>query len=120
MTNNSELLSIVKQNLALGKYKIGDEMIIKGVDIDTFVADCISARNPQQDWLPIESAPRDGSWFLAIMDEGIIPYVTAWCDYDEIFFTFNNGYAKEEKFHNKSWEPTHFMPLPIPPKLNKE
>jgi len=53
------------------------------------------------EWQPIETAPQDYSWFLA------------WC-YDLGFFVYRTGpglMAGEEP------APTHWMPLPEPPKL---
>lgn len=74
---------------------------------------------PSEAWQPIETAPKDGAWVLAA--RGVIPYVTAWDDGEEIWFTFNRGYEsvreKHEGLKGVVWEPTHWMPLPEPPAI---
>lgn len=75
------------------------------------------AQQPVDLWQPIETAPKDGEFFLAIA--ALIPYVTAWCEEDG-WFTFNNAYSIEEKIHGKPWQPTHWMPLPGLPTTESE
>lgn len=71
-----------------------------------------------QGWQPIETAPKDGSWFLST--RGGVPYVTSWDDGEGRFFTFNRSYeAIREKYEGIAdavWEPTHWQPIPKPPK----
>lgn len=53
------------------------------------------------EWQPIETAPKDGTWFLAY--EADVPMYTAHWD--------------EDGWYDLEWKcrPTHWMPLPEPP-----
>ena len=62
-------------------------------------------------WQPIETAPKDGTWFVAAR------FVKG-CEY------VRYGYAKIDRWHEiggldqfnkKFWPATHWMPLPPPP-----
>ena len=66
----------------------------------------------QTSWQLIETAPKDGEFFLAIEFGKLLPFVTAW-DEDAGWFTFNCGY---EALLKTDWKPTHWMPLPAVPK----
>ena len=59
-------------------------------------------------WLPIESAPKDGSWFIAISKWGRIRMVR-WADYGGDRYPIND--------EDRMWDtqPTHWQPLPPPP-----
>ncbi|WP_143014562.1 DUF551 domain-containing protein [Pseudoxanthomonas sp. CF125] len=79
------------------------------------------AANARADeWLPIESAPRDGSYFLGIK-AGFIAGVAHWDDELNQFLTTEPDdyaeYAHYEAYLDVSgpWEPTHWQPLPTPP-----
>lgn len=66
------------------------------------------------EWQPIETAPRDGTWFLAVM-EGFVPDVVRWHEgkwqHDE------DG----DSLLPENWPLTHWMPLPndIPGNLSE-
>lgn len=88
---------------------------------------------PVGEWLPIETAPKDGSHFIAL---GPIPRhgsievrETYWSFFGEgsiakALFESGKGpsgnWAWEEPLSNwiSSWNPTHWQPLPAPPKEN--
>ena len=71
-------------------------------------------KTPGLEWFPIESAPKDGTKLLLYIGEGVEPFqVVGYFDKDN-----------QDKFHG--WVdvydgidlplPTHYMPLPHPPK----
>jgi hypothetical protein len=63
-------------------------------------------------WLPIESAPRDGTRILAYEDGN--HYALEWC---QEFPEPDGGYWKCfcGQYVTITPEPTHWMPLPAPP-----
>lgn len=61
-------------------------------------------------WQPIETAPKDGTWFIAVA-RGYVPAVVHWINDEQCF-------SEEEctpRFHEHDWPLTHWMPLPAPP-----
>lgn len=59
------------------------------------------------EWLPIESAPKDGTSILGYR-EGY-KRVTVW-------WFYNNRWSNEASYHSGPWNPpTHWQPLPDPP-----
>lgn len=72
-------------------------------------------------WEPIETAPKDGTWILAVKGR-YVPAVAKWDPERGSFeFTEPDGFAEEEHYRayveqTDPWEPTHWMPLPEPPK----
>src|SRR6185312_2522655 len=67
-----------------------------------------SARSPAPEWRDIESAPQDGTWVLVFdPHENHEKSVSIACCYTNAWM--RTPYAK--RLH-----PTHFMPLPSPPK----
>lgn len=71
-------------------------------------------------WQPIETAPKDGTWFWARIDEDAISvrwhddfsaFVSAWRQ-----MTFAKSYGGGTRNHSpEKREFTHWMPLPAPP-----
>lgn len=62
-------------------------------------------------WKPIESAPKDGTWFLAYGLGPLPCQVMQWAEYDgdgRLTWRDYNGFEYMEG-------PTHWMPLPDPP-----
>lgn len=64
------------------------------------------------DWQPIETAPRDGTEFIACWqpegyDYQLVNADTYWWGRGECFISHEAGRI----------EPTHWMPLPAPPKV---
>lgn len=57
------------------------------------------------EWQPIETAPKDGTPIL-VCDKGPYAYVAEW-------FQHSRTWIGADKMY---WEPTHWMPLPEPPK----
>ena len=55
------------------------------------------------DWMPIETAPRDGQWIDVLTDAG---RMTVYWNSE------SNDWAGS---HTKVWPPGHWMPLPPPP-----
>lgn len=69
-----------------------------------------SAHHPDSgEWQPIETAPKDGEWFLAVSKWGRIRMVR-WADYGGDKYPIND----EEKMWDT--QPTHWMSLPPAPK----
>jgi hypothetical protein len=73
-------------------------------------------------WKPIETAPRDGTWFLAFWPQYRIgPWEyrslvmqTEWVfDADDNSWGFESGENYADEFDGDA--PTHWMPLPNPP-----
>ncbi len=60
------------------------------------------------DWQSIESAPRDGTWCIVHYNDKCSPIITF---YDEECFS---GWAHQDRMGGNT--PTHWMPLPEPPK----
>jgi len=65
----------------------------------------------ERQWMPIETAPKDGTKFLAIEKDNAISVVMAGESYDGDFFWHNM-----EMIHVVA---THWMPLPNPPTSEK-
>ncbi|NSY95783.1 DUF551 domain-containing protein [Agrobacterium tumefaciens] len=68
-------------------------------------------------WQPIETAPKDGTTFIAVMAEAYRPRATLCKLKDGKFLSPSQG----EKFVVPGWNqwfPTHWMPLPTPPSTN--
>lgn len=71
------------------------------------------------EWRPIETAPKDGSWVLAIIagyysdDQHYIPAVVQWNGH----FWTATGAGEEDPDLEGRWSGalTHWMPLPAPP-----
>lgn len=68
-----------------------------------------------QEWLPIESAPKDGTWFLAFEPDGQ-------CDAHYACQYYGEGGEGEPLWSSSCGqyvtvppEPSHWMPLPAPP-----
>lgn len=73
------------------------------------------------DWQPIETAPKDGTFILAVV-AGFTPAVARWeYHYGEGSFEYLDpeSLAAYEHFQayidsSDPWAPTHWMPLPEP------
>jgi hypothetical protein len=72
------------------------------------------------EWQPIETAPRDGTWILASCVGQLIPMVAAFDDDDDsmCWFSFNLVYERAVRHGEpeRKFKPTHWMPLPEPPR----
>lgn len=69
------------------------------------------------EWQPIETAAKDEDVWILGTSGGKIPFVMAWDGYDDEWYTFNRHYETTLQPHtNKPWQPSHWMPLPSPPK----
>ena len=66
------------------------------------------------DWRPIETAPKDGTWFLAYVPEFAC---MAWGPHE--FCAWTTDYSGRsywcETDTSEEIEPIHWMPLPSPP-----
>jgi hypothetical protein len=66
------------------------------------------------EWQPIETAPKDGTRLLGYDVESSDMAVVYWCEKPwtrEWRLVVCGGWAEDDE-----WEPTHWMPLPDPPK----
>jgi hypothetical protein len=63
----------------------------------------LAASPPGDAWLPIESAPKDGTRILAATDSGYL-LILQWCV---------EGYWRCSK--DREWMPAKWQPLPAPP-----
>lgn len=72
-------------------------------------------------WLPIKSAPRDGSKMLVyVPTESRTIRIASWDDEryatdPKPFFTYGSWKGKRSE---RKHQPTHWMPLPTPPSEN--
>ena len=70
------------------------------------------------EWQPIETAPKDGSYFLAANHAGA--WVAMWLPFAASGFKFDHPWRSVMLNHNHipsahRTAPTHWMPLPPPP-----
>lgn len=71
-------------------------------------------------WQPISTAPRDGTWFLAIRAGDTAPFVTAYDGDLGRWVTWNlwlEDHAQRIGVTDRQWQPTHWVPIPAPPPL---
>jgi hypothetical protein len=70
-------------------------------------------------WQPIETAPKDGTRILAFFPQEIDSYKIL-----TVLFTWRQWYLCPDGAYDFEFEiagdPTHWMPLPNPPKQEKE
>jgi len=76
----------------------------------------------ERQWMPIETAPKDGTQILSFAEwEGIT--VCSWLECSEIWEEKNKyGWAKYYdtiQMSYETFEPTHWMPLPNTPTIEK-
>lgn len=65
------------------------------------------------EWKPIETAPKDGTWFLVIDPDSSMcwaPY--GFCSW-QTDYSGHSYWAEEDT--SEEIQPTHWMPLPDPP-----
>lgn len=89
------------------------------------VREQIAALRSPQEWLPIDSAPKDGSWVSLLSGEG--RDVGAWRDTRYCMIgapqgSYGPGWVDQNNCLPISgeFEPTHWQPLPPPPAGEKE
>ena len=63
----------------------------------------------KMEWQPIETAPKDGAKILAYADGSMT--VVYWLECGDNWELAESGSWAE----SGEWEPTHWMPLPLPP-----
>jgi len=78
----------------------------RNVDVEFAIRAALSAQGAPQDWQPIATAPKDGSWIYVVSwhnryRRAAIWFDGVWCDGDD-------GAVDIALF-------THWMPLPAPP-----
>ena len=69
------------------------------------------------EWHPIETAPKDGTEIL------VYAYVSHWCKQDRqiaVIARFDGYVWNSNLCCEPTIKPTHWMPLPVPPKESKE
>ena len=62
------------------------------------------------DWQDISTAPKDGTWVLACRAGTKISSAAYWDEDEETWLALNEAFKR-------TWIPTHWMPLPDPPKM---
>jgi len=74
-------------------------------------------------WNPIETAPKDGTFILAVV-KGFTPAVAQWTEDfrpgGEFTFLEPGMFAEDDHWDQMlaetiAWKPTHWLPLPAPP-----
>ncbi|MGI9292383.1 MAG: DUF551 domain-containing protein [Pseudomonadales bacterium] len=66
------------------------------------------------DWQPIETAPKDGTWvLLGGCEFGYIIQTARWYDWGVQGWEWGD-------YSNRGFKPTHWMPLPEPPKTDED
>lgn len=71
-------------------------------------------RSVMSEWKPIDTAPRDGSWILGWRDTFIQDQIEVWR-----LATYNKNpdmWLNAADSNDYDQQPTHWMPLPEPPK----
>lgn len=74
-------------------------------------------------WEPIETAPKDGTWILAVVKgwtPAVARWTTNWREGGSFEFVEPETFAEESHWHefietSEPWQPTHWMPLPAGP-----
>ena len=99
--NYSDYLELQNQPDALTAYLYAAEL--SKDDIKTLKAEVERLRKATE-WQPIETAPKDGKTIIIIVEYGYV--------YTGIFD--NDGYCQD--LAGAGLDPTHWMPLPQPPK----
>lgn len=88
-----------------------------GAAFERLMSHCVPEL-PQR-WLPIDTAPKDGTWILVCRrgelycENGFTPLVAMFGIYHPN--AKGDGCWRDTNRH-KTYEPTHWMPLPSPPK----
>jgi len=98
------------------------EGVILGVEYSITRIKELIAQKPQaashavvgQQWQPIETAPKDGTYILAVM-EGYIPSTVCWRDYCWMTMDMEASYDDGDFEYQGEWKLTHWMPLPPAP-----
>ena len=67
-----------------------------------------------QNWQPIKTAPKDGTWILAVV-YGFVPTVVIWDDGIWKTHEIYHEMVKKSYVSHLSYEPTHCQPLPEGP-----
>jgi len=76
----------------------------------------LSRTDEAEAWRPISEAPKDGTWFIALQDGETYP-----CEWREDVPDEGPYYEGWWDHFNSSYEgPTHFRPLPPPPKVSDD
>jgi hypothetical protein len=110
-TNRSEF-----EQWAKDKYNLNPAHERYDEEATNWVWEAWQAAQPK--WLPIETAPKDGTQILSFAEwEGIT--VSSWLDCSEVWETTEKmGWAKNYdtvEMSYETFEPTHWMPLHNPP-----
>ncbi|QBJ80485.1 hypothetical protein [Aquitalea sp. USM4] len=80
---------------------------------DAMCANCLAAKDsasPPTGWQDISTAPKDGTDVLLSMPYGMPPRVAGY---------FKDGWYSFDRPDDEIKDPSHWMPLPIPPKPSK-
>lgn len=93
-------------------------------------ADEITRLRAATQWRPIESAPKDGTWFVIVNeDDGADSFEIGcyspliWHDFEPVadgLFRKTEREIYEWRGFNNMHRATHWLPLPPPPAINKE
>jgi hypothetical protein len=75
-----------------------------------WLENCVKELNESQQWQPIETAPKDGKRILVFCSHSNMTIETCWLE--------NSGFGWWWNTHHLN-PPTHWMPLPKPPKNNE-
>lgn len=70
------------------------------------------------DWMPIETAPKDGDWIVGL-DDFVGPFPVCWCDTFKRWETPDQNFSTAETYAQGEWfacAPTHWQPFPAPPR----
>lgn len=77
---------------------------------------------PDKDWLPIETAPKDGTWIIAYRpdpdgwyDTELGITICRWRKNDRTGKSYFTDTYELDDYELADYPPTHWMPLPEPP-----
>jgi hypothetical protein len=101
----------------LGRDKVDpDAEHVLSVSISQALLSAYERGKAEREWQPIETAPNDGTLFLAARDDEWVTMVR-WLVDEEAFYEVNNDPSDSWGFGPAL--PTHWMPLPAPPAIRQ-
>lgn len=78
-----------------------------------------TSATPLMEWQPIETAPKDGTWFLGVM-AGYRPTLVRWFNDRKRDIEGWQDDEAEDPISPRDWPLTHWLPFPELPKVPHE
>ena len=122
--DRSEEMRYTKKQVEL--LKIGAPMMTWGIMLENYISalDEIERLQSENEWLPMDSAPKDGTFVLLLQDKEV--YKAAWlqnygvvCRRSDPFeWCIDSSYQDEQGYYS-TVNPEKWRPLPQPPEETK-